>query len=303
MRRAFISLLAVLPLACVPAAAAADTGPCVVVTGTVVSVDGAHNQFVGNASVVPQSPGNFCPAVPTGPILTAPERFHAPAAVTSTTQVTIATDPTTKIRVNGRVGTVSDLRPNDHFNAMFSGTPDEPIETIVSGHTLTLEATTPVRRHELFAFVGTVTAVDVKGKTVTVSVTQSFPSDLVPSGSDPVSFTVDRHTFVLGGNARYGLAGGSLAGVQVGDVVAGATVGWSDMLLPAVQKLPLQLLLDIPVATNTGGAGIYTGIQTQALRHALHLFGVKPAASHHKAKHHKRAHSKKTSHSSHAKRA
>ncbi len=301
MRRAFISLLAVLPLACAPAAAsAADTGPCVVVTGTVVSVDGANNQFVANASVVAQSPGNFCPAVPTGPILTAPERFHAPAAVTSTTQVTIATDPNTKIRVNGRTGTVSNLKPNDHFNAMFSGTPNDQIQTIVSRHTLTLEATTPPRRHELFAFVGTVTGVSVRGRSVTVSITQSFPSDLVPSGSDPVSFTVDRHTLVLGGNARYGLDGGSLAGVNVGDVVAGAVVGWSDMTLPAVQKLPLQLLLDIPVVTSTGGAGLNTGIQTQALRHALQLFGVKPAASHHKAKHHKRAHSKKTSHAKHA---
>lgn len=304
MKRALISLLAVLPLACAPAAATAATaqgnGPCVVVTGTVVSVDGANSQFVANASVVPQSPGNFCPAPPPGPILTAPERFHAPAAVTSPTQVTIATDPNTTIRVNGRVATLGDLKPDDQFNALFSGTPDEPITTIVSGHTLTLDAKTPPRRHQLFAFVGTVTAVNPRGGSVTVSVTQSFPNDLVPSGSDPVSFTVDRRTLVLGGNARNGIGGGSLAGVHVGDVVAGAVVGWSDMALPAVQRLPLQLLLDIPVATTTGGAGLNTGVQTKTLRHALELLGVKTRASHHaKAKHHKRSHVKRA-HAKHA---
>ena len=135
---------------------------------------------------------------------------------------------------------------------------------------------------------------------MTVSVTQSFPNDLVPSGSDPVSFTVDRRTLVLGGNARNGIGGGSLAGVHVGDVVAGAVVGWSDMALPAVQRLPLQLLLDIPVATTTGGAGLNTGVQTKTLRHALELLGVKTRASHHaKAKHHKRSHVKRA-HAKHA---
>jgi len=306
MRRALISLLAVVPLACAPAAASAatgDTGPCVQVTGKVVSVDSANQQFVASATVVPRSPGNFCPAPSTGPIITAPDRFHAPATDTSPTQVTIATDPNTVIRVDGRTATLDDLEPNATFTALFSGTPTEPISTIISGHTLRLDAKSPPRHRQLFAFVGTVTGVDAH--TVTVSVAQSFPNDLVPGGSDPVSFTVNRQTLVLGGNARNGIRGGSLAGVQVGDVVAGAVVGWSDQLLPAVQKLPLELLLDIPVSTNSGGAGINTGIQTNALRHALQLLGVRSGFSHHrKATHHKRAHVKhahtRKSHAHHA---
>ena len=202
-------------------------------------------------------------------------RAVAPPA---TTQVTIGVDANTKIRVNGRLATLADLRPNATFRAVFSGQPTDPIATLVANPAVSIEAKNPPRHRQLFAFVGTVTDVSSSAGTVTVNVSQSLPNSLVPSGSGPLAFAVDRRTLVLGGNAAGGLNGGSLSGVQVGDVVAGGTVGWSDMTLTEVQALPLRLLIDFPVASTTGGAGPNPSAQTKALRRALSLLGVKTAA-------------------------
>lgn len=308
MRRALISLLAVVPLACAPAALAApgDTGPCVAVAGTVVSVDATNNQFVGSVSTAPVAAGNHCPAVPTGPILTAPERFHAPAAVTTPVQLTFAVDPNTIIRINWRAGVLGQLSQGDRFHAIFSGTPDEPLATIVSRHTLWLDGRTPPPHRTLFAFVGNVTATDTTVGTLTVNVTQSFPSGLVPPALEPATFTVNRRTLILGANATNGLRGGSLDGVQVGDLVAGAVVGWSNLTLAQVGSLPLRFLLDLPSGTGSGGSGLNPNGQVNALRQVLALAGAKPSASHHhKVKTHKHAHShgrahSKTAHAKHA---
>ncbi len=99
-----------------------------------------------------------------------------------------------------------------------------------------------------------------------------------------------------------GLAIRKAEGIKVRQPLASVT-------LPAVQKLPLQLLLDIPVVASTGGAGVNTGVQTKALRHALELLGLKPVSHHAKARHHARSHSGSHSRSrshgarSHARRA
>jgi hypothetical protein len=307
MRRALISLLAAFPLACAPATALASTGratdgpqgPCATVAGTVVSVDAANHQFVANAYVLPTSAGNHCPiTAPPPPILTAPDR--GPRAVTppATTQVMIGVDTNTKIRVNDRAATLADLRPNATFYAVFSGQPTDPITTLVYNAAVSIQAKNPPRHRQLFAFVGTVINVSSSAGTVTVNVSQSLPNSLVPSGSAPLTFAVNRRTLVLGGNAAGGLNGGSVSGVQVGDVVAAGTVGWSDMTLTEVQSLPLRLLIDFPVATSTGGAGLNPGTQTKALRRALSLLGLKTVSKHHKAKSHKKAHARK--HSRHA---
>lgn len=50
------------------------------------------------------------------------------------------------------------------------------------------------------------------------------------------------------------------------------------------QALPLRLLIDFPVATNTGDAGLNPGTQAKARRRALSLLGLKTVSTHHKAK-------------------
>lgn len=306
MRRAMISLLAVLPLACAPATSLAargnaqgsqPNGPCVAVTGTVVSVDTARNEFVANAYVLPVSAGNTCPVVtPIGPILTASDSPTPPP----TTHVTVSTDANTKFVVNGRAGTLSNLVPNTRFDGVFPGVPTDDINAVVSRPAVSIVAKTPPRHRQLFAWVGTVTAVSPTGHTVTVSVERSLPASLVPSGSDPVTFTVDRHTVILGGNGSGGLFGARLSGVQVGDVVAGAATGWSDMTLTQVEAVPLQVLLDLPATTS----GPLLTARDRQLHRALALLGVTSAHHQSKAESHKRSrhasHGRKSRAHSHA---
>ncbi len=283
MRRALISLLAALPLACAPATALAAPGgnaphgPCVTVSGTVVSVDTTRNEFVANAYVLPVSAGNHCPVVtPIGPILTASDSPTPPV----TTHVTVSTDSNTKFVINNRTGSLSGLVPNSTFDGVFPGVPTDDINAVVSRSAVSIVAKTPPRHRELFAWVGTVTGVDTSAHTVTVSVTRSLPSSLIPTGSDPVTFTVDRRTLILGGSG-WGLAGSSLNGVQVGDVVAGGAVGWSDMTATQVEALPLRLLLDLPAPTT----GPLLTARDKQLRQALALLGKGSAKStHHKSK-------------------
>ena len=122
----------------------------------------------------------------------------------------------------------------------------------------------------------------------------------MPSGSDPVTFTVDRRTMIVGGNGSQHLFGGTLSGVQVGDIVAGAAVGWSDMTLTQVQAVPLRVLLDLPASTS----GPLMTARDKQLRRALALLGVRsvrPAHHKSKAKSHRKAHHVTKSHArSHA---
>jgi hypothetical protein len=290
MRRALISLLAALPLACAPATALAANGgkaphgPCVAVSGTVVSVNVANNEFVANAYVLPVSAGNHCPVVtPTGPILTASDSPTPP----TTTHVTVSTDANTQYTINNRPGSLSGLVPNSHFDGVFPGVPTDDINTVVSRPAVSIVAKTPPRHRQLFAWVGTVSGVNASARTVTVSVTRSLPASVIPSGSDPITFTVDRHTLILGGIGS-GLSGGGLKGVQVGDVVAGGAIGWSDMTLTQAQALPLRLLLDFPAPTS----GPLLTVRDKEFRQALALLGMKsgkPAHHNSKTKSHRKA--------------
>ena len=298
MRRALISLLAALPLACAPATAlaaptvSAPTGPCVTVSGTVVSVDTTRNEFVANAYVLPVSAGNHCPViVPIGPILTASDSPTSPP----TTHVTVSTDASTKFVVNNRSGSLSGLVPGSTFTGVFPGVPSDDINTVVSRPAVSIVAKTPPRHRQLFAWVGTVTGVKTTARTVTVSVERSLPASLIPSGSDPVTFTVDRRTMIVGGNGSQHLFGGTLGGVRVGDIVAGAAVGWSDMTLTQVQAVPLRVLLDLPASDS----GPLLTARDKQIRRALALLGVKsvqPAHHKSKAKSHRKARHVKKSH-------
>ncbi len=306
MRRALISLLAALPLACAPATALAANGrtapggPCVAVSGTVVSVDTARKEFVANAYVLPVSAGNHCPVViPIGPILTASDSPTTPA----TAHVTVRTDTNTKFVVNNRAGGLSDLKPNSHFDGVFPGVPIDDINAVVSRSAVSIVAKTPPRHRQLFAWVGTVTGVGTSARTVTVSVERSLPASLVPAGSDPVTFTVDRRTMILGGNGSQRLFGGTLSGVQVGDIVAGAAVGWSNMTLTQVQAVPLRVLMDLPAPA----VGPLLTARDKQLRRALALVGA--GSAHHKAKakshksSHRVSHVKKSHRVSHVKKS
>jgi hypothetical protein len=302
MKRVLLSMLAVLPLAIVPASGLAhDSGesgpsggsgaPVAVVAGTVVSVDATNGTFVGNAFVAGGLKGH--------------DEGDGPSQAPVTTQVTITTDSATKFNVNGRGGSVADLSPGDRFYALLHGSSTDSLDTLVSTPAAAVFAKTPPKPRQLYAFVGDVTGVDTTAGTVTVNVTRSLPSDLVPAGSGPVSFTVSTDTLVLGGSAGGGLFGRSLSSVSTGDIVAGGLIADSGLTLGQVSALPLRVLLDLPAAAGSGGNDgrpIVTA-RAKALTRALALLGEKPkpkVAAHKSKRHrkHKRAHAHK-----HARRA
>ncbi len=260
MRR-FIAVLAsalVLPLALAAVAGAHHHKPhheqrVVPVMGTVVSTDAAAGSFVAN--VYDRGSGYVDPLAKT-------QR--------STTQVTITTDSNTRVRVNGRSGSVADMSAGDRFVALFSGSPGGSVQSLVANPALAVMDHTPPKPHQLYAFVGTVTGVDVAGGTVTVDVTRSLPSGLVPAGSPPVSFTVGADTLVLGRSSAHGLLGGSLGDVSVGDLVAGGLVADAGESLAQVESTPLKVLLDLPALS---GGSSSSGRSAGALHRAMSLLG------------------------------
>jgi hypothetical protein len=318
-------MLAAVPLAVAPTAALAnDSGPggwsggdsgspaapVALVAGTVVSVDTASGTFVGNAFVVPgfHAPGGAGEAGGSVNDDVAHRSFghegDGPGQLPPATQVTLTTDSSTRWAVNGRGGSLADLSPGDRFYALLPGASTDSLDTLVANPAVAVYAKTPPKPRQLYAFVGNVTGVDTTAGTVTVDVTRSLPSDLVPAGSDPVSFTVSSDTLVLGGTASGGLFGGSLSGVSTGDIVAGGLIAPSGLTLSQVSALPLRLLLDLPAATGgTGGPPVAT-TRSKALTRALELLGHKPkpakSSSHKRAHHskHKKSHARK-----HARRA
>lgn len=335
--RAVLAVLTVsLPLAFAGAAQADDPGwpgleggQTVVVAGTIVSVDAAHNSFVANAYIAGEprdaskppeptetsdgdaqssgpapGPGGLGPAGPgAGPGGPGPGAFapggpgepgghHAggpdtavPDGMSTTpTQVTITIGPSTTLRVADKTATIADLAPNQKFVAMFKGDSTETITTLVQNNPpIGVVAYAPPAVRQLYAFVGTVTAIDTIKGTVTVNVTNSLPSGLVPAASNPATFTVGGDTLILGGSSTNGLSWGSLGNVTVGDVVAGGEVGTAGETLAQVESAQLRLLLDFPVASATHAVKAQT--QIRALDKARSLLGFRAAPA--KSKKHK----------------
>jgi hypothetical protein len=116
------------------------------------------------------------------------------------TQVTIPTNSATTFRVDGQDGAISDLAPGDRFVALFNGAPGDSLQTLVSSPALEVFAHSAPAIRQLFAFVGTVSAVNAAANTVTVQVANTIPSGLVPAGSNPATFTVSADTMFLGGS-------------------------------------------------------------------------------------------------------
>ncbi len=314
MKRLLVVFLAALPLIVGVAAAQADgfaTGggdqpsgtqspEDVLVAGTVVSVNGAAGTFVADAFVVPadsqggQGEDNDSDDQGGGGSIGGSGRGHDNADSTgptpATTRVTITTDSNTEIEVNGQHGTVANLSPGDKFEAKFKAMPTDPISTVVSTPALSIKAETPDApetnsRGSLYAFVGSVTAVDLTGGTVSVNVTRSLPSSLVPAGSSPVPFTVGPDTMILGGSSGLG---GSLSDIKVGDIVAGGLFAPAGSKLTQIEALPLRVLLDLP-AVSTSSPVTAQAAKAKALRKAVALLDGKAkhkAKSKHKAKKH-----------------
>lgn len=329
MRRALVVVVAVVALMAGASVAEAHPGhwrwgprhgqpptPVVAVAGTITAVNSAAGSFTANAFIPTgegfgqhHGQGGFSgrggagtgdfhrdfapPGSATAPgTATAP----TPAAAPATTPVTITTNGSTTFRVNGHTATAADLAAGQRFVALLPGTPSESLQTLTASPALAVFAHTPPAARQLYAFVGTVTAVNATAGTVTVNVTNSVPNGLVPAGSGPATFTVSAATLVLGGPNPSGLFGGSLSDVAVGDVVAGGLVGTAGETLSQVEASPLQVLVDFPAsaAPSTTTAAARRTSRQQALNRALSLFGAKTSAKkkstakHHKARHHSR---------------
>jgi hypothetical protein len=242
-----------------------------------MSVDPTHGSFVANAYDL--NPLAFLPVIGRGTLPTP-------------TQVTITTDSSTKLLVNGKPGGVSDLAAGNKFFALFNGFPWDSIQTITSSPALFVIAHAPPTPKQVYGFVGTVTGVDTTNSQVTVTVADSLPSSLVAIGSS-ATFTVGPTTLILGGSSTSTstphLFGGSLSGVQTGDIVAGAEIGPAGETATQVEAAPLNLLLDFPAPPTASSAA-----KARALQDALALIEGKSlgAAVQHKRHHHKHHHSR-----------
>jgi hypothetical protein len=194
----------------------------------------------------------------------------------SLTAVTITTDGSTTFKVDGQDGTIANLAPGDRFVALFNGSPTDSLQTLVSSAPVAVFAHTPPNQRQLYAFVGTVSGVNAAAGTVSVQVSNSVPSGLVPAGSGPATFTVSPSTMILGGTSTNGLFGGSLNDVSVGDVVAGGLIGPAGETLTQVESSPLQVLVDFPAATTSmKSSSVRRAARQRAMTQALTLFGYK----------------------------
>jgi hypothetical protein len=329
MRRAVIALVLALPLTLGTAVATAHDGgggwghgpfgQRAAIAGTVVSVDPTAGTFVANAYVL--TPPTFIGDRGQGQggrgygyghgdqrgqgkqggqgrgrsARLAPHWSGSPSmppSMPAMTQVTITTNSSTRIAVNGQPAMVGALQTGDRFVALFSGSSSDTIQTLTASPALAVFAHTPPTPKQLYAFVGTVTMVNnaTSGPgSVTVTVADSYPSGFFTS---PATFTVGPNTLILGGNSATGngLFGGSLSNVSVGDTVTGALVAPAGETAAQVEALPLAALLDFPASsasTTTPAA------KQSALDSTLAMFGVKHAGKGKgKGKHHHKHHKK-----------
>jgi len=301
MRRSLVALIAALPLALGAGVAQAHgpghwghegTGPSaqpvVAVAGTVVSVDPSASSFVASAFVPSgdgpgwghhDGPGDGGPQGGPGRF---GDDFAQPWGTAPTSQqVTITTNGATTFRVNGQTGTISVLAAGDRFVSLFSSSPGASLQTLVASPALSVFAHTPPAQRQLYAFVGTVSAVNASADTVSVQVTNSVPAGLVGSADNPATFTLSPQTLVLGGATTNGLFGGSVSDLAVGDVVAGGLAGTTGETLTQVESSPLQVLIDFPAASgSTPTATVAKQAKAKALSETLALFGYKTHKTH-----------------------
>jgi hypothetical protein len=321
MRRAVIALVLALPFTLGTAAAGAHnrgpggwgrgpSGTRAAVAGTVVSVDATAGTFVADAYVLTpptftgyRAPGRGGFGYGNGhkrgqgwgrSARLVPHWSTSPTSSTSTpttTQVTISTNSSTRIALDGKSVAVGALAAGDKFVSLFSGSSSDTIQTLTATPALAVFAHTPPTPKQLYAFVGTVTGVNASSTpgTVTVTVADSYPSGFF---SSPATFTVGPTTVILGGNSSTGngLFGGSLGDVSTGDTVAGALVAPAGDTAAQVEALPLAALLDFPAA----GGSTSAAAKQSALDSTLAMFGVKhQGKARGKGKHHRRHHKKK----------
>jgi hypothetical protein len=328
MRRVIVGLIAVASLALGVAVAQADgggqggddNGPGmngIPVVGTVVSTPTADS-FVANAYIPTQGmgdqgsqgPGDFGQGGSGqgsgsgsgsgfgGDI--AKDDDTGGGTPPTTTQVTITTNASTKIEVNDSTGTVTDMKPGDHFFALFTGSPTDTIQTLTANPALAVFDHTAPPAPQVYAFVGSVTGTDTTAGTVTLTVTRAFPSSLAAASSS-VTLTVSSDTLILGGSANSGgLFGNTLSDVSTGDIVAGGLIGPSGETLTQVESSPLRVLLDLPATSSSTPAQMMND-KRHALSAALRLLGDKHQSSRHHQrrsrsrshKHHSRGHAKR----------
>jgi hypothetical protein len=297
MRRGFfVALIAAVPLIFGTASASALTlplpggltgitdllSPKAPVVGTVVSTDPANGTFVANASAI--NPFAFL-------------NIFGGTSTPATSQVTISTNSNTLMLVNGQPGAVSNLGAGEHFIGLFDGLPTDSVQTLTANPAdfiLAHGTATGTASKQLYAFVGTVTGVDTSAGTVTVTVSNSFPSGLVAANTS-ASFTVGQQTLILGGASSgspvSGL-GGSLGDVATGDIVAGGMIGTSGETLSQVEAQPLSVLLDLPAPSGSSTSAAKARAKSKALHEALALLRGKSLRStkHHHNRHHGRHH-------------
>lgn len=262
--------------------------PKAAVGGTIVSVDASTGTFVADAAVMSEDNGGADAGDSRG--------------TPTLTQVTISTDSNTEFKLDGQSASFSDLAAGQRFYALFDGSPTDTLQTLVSSPVLEVSAH-PVRaRHhrQLYAFVGSVTGVDTSAGTVTVNVQRSLPSDLVPAGSPPQTFTVGASTLILGGSSS--LFGGTLGGVSVGDIVAGGLLAAPGQTLVQIESTPLAVLLDLPAGTLPSGHA--SSARARVFNRTLALLGGSSSAGHKTTTHRKsgkhRSSRKRTSSRKHA---
>ena len=190
----------------------------------------------------------------------------------ASTPETITTDSSTTYKVDGQDAAFSDLQPGDRFVALYHGAPTDSIATLVAGPALAVFAHSAATEHQLYAFTGTLSAIDTSAGTVTVSLASTLPAGL---GSGPATFTLSPATMILGGTSTNGLWGGSASDLKVGDVVAGGEVGPAGQTLSQVEASPLQVLVDFPGSTTASTSSVRKLARARALTQAEALFGYR----------------------------
>jgi hypothetical protein len=294
MRRGFfVGLVAAVPLIFGTASASAFTlplpglptgitdllSPKAPVVGTVVSTDPADGTFVANAYAV--NPFAFL------------DIFGGTSTTQTTSQVTISTDSNTLMFVNGLPGSVSDLGAGQQFIGLFDGYPTDAVQTLTANPAaLLLAHGTQSASKQAYAFVGTVSGVDASAGTVTVNVSDTFPSSLA-AANITASFTVGEQTLILGGSSSGSLdsgLGGSLSDVSTGDIVAGGLLGPAGETLAQVEAQPLSVLLDLPAPSASSARKARARTKSRAFHEALAL--VRGKSLHRSKRHHHRHHSR-----------